>query len=105
MSIACQIVSTLAPSVIQKISEQTAHAHADPFVKLRDTRHSWRHTVVDAFFSGQSELYFEIAVIVVLPPDGRAVGGQLIHGILERSHEQWRLRVYRFASADASAVQ
>ncbi len=101
MSIASQIVTALAPSVVRMVTESGRTSSASIPVDCAQCR----HVVVDAFFSGPRELYFEIALIAPRQGRLRRPLTAMIAGILERVNEQWKLRDYRVIDTQPHTIQ
>ncbi|MGC2967777.1 hypothetical protein [Paraburkholderia aspalathi] len=102
MSIALKIMSVLAPGVVLKVSRETATRTANVSDEAHGSDRPWQPVVLEAFFSGQSELYFEIGVESQCT-DWRAAAGYHICGVLRRVDDAWQLRTYRLYGNDEYA--
>jgi len=91
VNIASQIVSMLASTVVHQVSEETARASWDPFLRTETSPHEWGRQVVTAFFGQHNDLYFELNVT----RHGANCFGYCICGILERVDDTWVLQRYR----------
>lgn len=102
MSIALKVISVLAPGIVSKVSRETVERTASVFEEARGPDRQWQPVVREAFFSGQSELYFEIGVESQCT-DWRAAAGYHICGVLRRVDDAWQLRTYRLYGNDEYA--
>lgn len=95
VNIASQIVSMLASTVVHQVSEETARASWDPFLRTETSPHEWVRQVVTAFFGQRNDLYFELNVTRFGARAKESCFGYCICGILERVDDRWVLRRYR----------
>lgn len=102
MSIALKIMSVLAPGIVLKVSHETVGRTESIFDEARGSGRQWQPVVREAFFSGQSELYFEIGVESQCT-DWRSAAGYHICGVLRRVDDAWQLRTYRLYGNDEYA--
>ncbi|KPD16371.1 hypothetical protein ADM96_26280 [Burkholderia sp. ST111] len=95
VNIASQIVSMLASTVVHLVSEETARASWDPFLRTETSPHEWARQVVTAFFGQHNDLYFELNVTMYGARAKETCFGYCICGILERVDDRWVLQRYR----------